>query len=83
MVKKTDYNNNIAEIENKIPDARNFNTKLRSINENVISNKVRQVHTKTKLSEHIMSIEKLKNSLTKDLGLISTKGLTKELKKWT
>ena len=37
------------------------------------------MHTETKLSEHITSDKKLIDDQTKDVGLISTKGLTKEL----
>ena len=82
LVRKRDYNTNIAEIEDKIPDASNFDKKLKSINRKVISNKARQLHTKTKLSEHKTSIKKLTNSLTKEIGLILTKELKKKLKKW-
>ena len=57
LFRKADYNTKIIDIENKIPDVSDLDTKLRSINSKVMSNKVRQLHTKQKLSEHITSIK--------------------------
>ena len=51
--RKTNYNTKNTEIQNKVPFVSNSGTKLRIFNTTVTSNKTRQVHTETKLSEHV------------------------------
>lgn len=79
MVKTTDYNTKITEFENKVQDVSDFDTKHRSINTMVTSNKTRQVYTESNLNEQINFNKKLIDDLIKKAGLISTKELTKEL----
>lgn len=55
------------------------NTKITEVNSKLTSHKTRQVHTETKLNEHISYNKKLIDGLTKDVGLISPKRLEKEL----
>ena len=50
LVRSTDCNIKITEIENKIPNDSDFDTKLRIISSKVTSNKTRQVHSDTKMS---------------------------------
>ena len=47
LVRKTDYNTEINEIENKILDISDFDTKLRGVNSKITSNKTRAVNTET------------------------------------
>ena len=79
MVKTTDYNTKTTEFENKVQDVSDFDTKHRSINTMVTSNKTRQVYTESNLNEQINFNKKLIDDLIKKAGLISTKELTKEL----
>ena len=79
MVKTTDYNTKITEFENKVQDVSDFDTKHRSINTMVTSNKTRQVYTESNLNEQINFNKKPIDDLIKKAGLISTKELTKEL----
>lgn len=79
MFKTTDYNTKITEFENKVQDVSDFDTKHRSINTMVTSNKTRQVYTESNLNEQINFNKKLIDDLIKKAGLISTKELTKEL----
>lgn len=57
LIGQTDFNTKNAEFVNKIPDASDFDTKLRSTKTKVTLNKTRKVHTETKLKEGITSVK--------------------------
>ena len=58
---------------------RDFNEKLSNINNKSVSNKTKQIDAYKKLTDHIASYTKLINDLSREVRLISTKGLTKDL----
>ena len=64
---------------NKIPYVSDFDAKLKNIVNKVNLNKTRQVQNEIILSDHTTSYIKLINDLTKEVGLIPTKRLTKNI----
>ena len=56
-----------------------FDKKLRKNNDKVTLNKARHVEAEKKLNDQINSDTKLRNDLSREVKLISTKGLTKDL----
>ena len=64
---------------NKIPYVSDFDAKLKNIVNKVTLNKTRQVQNDIILSDHTTSYIKLINDLTKEVGLIPTKRLTKNI----
>ena len=64
---------------NKIPHISDFDSKLKNIINKVTLNKTRQVQHEIILSDHTTSYTKLINDVTKEVGLIPTKRLTKNI----
>ena len=74
-----------ANLANKIDIAdflkkTDFVERLIKINKKVTSNKTKHVETENKVNDHITSYTKLMNGLSGEVKLISTKGLTKNLR---
>ena len=67
--------NNIADFVKN----RDFDEKLRKVNNKVTTNETKHVEAEKKLKDHINSYTKLVNDLSGEVKLISTKGSTTDL----